>query len=396
LSGGFNKRVRFAVDKEAGDSPETRGEEEPEGAGQEKIENKNWAGDSEPVETRKQTEVNELTESNDKSSINGQLDTNHQAALGAQIPLLDKISAVVHPHLETLSHTRQFGPGYLSPIVKAAPVYPNSINLPSWTGPFDFTGLPVHIRKEIYTHLLTTPSLICLRQNRSPGSHSASAYLTPSDRRLLPGISFALTQSHVRGLKSRFPRSTPYTNVGILRVSKAIYAEAKPVLYGGNTFEFANLTPETAPPVEGFRVPMFGRGVPRLVRNVAVGAKSLYGFRYLVAENGYREMKNMYRGLESLTLLLELDTLERGLGKKLARRELEKWDAYVERLFSVLKLELWGWAGLTKALPSWIQMRVVFPGDAYLTDEQEKDEKRGNVKKGVHEAFGRFQMSGLK
>jgi hypothetical protein len=84
------------------------------------------------------------------------------------------------------------------------------------------------------------------------------------------------------------------------------------------------------------------------------------------------------------------------LGKKLARRELEKWDAYVERLFSVLKLELWGWAGLTKALPSWIQMRVVFPGDAYLTDEQEKDEKRGNVKKGVHEAFGRFQMSGLK
>jgi hypothetical protein len=256
------------------------------------------------------------------------------------------------------------------------------------TKPFDFLGLPLSVRKRIYTLLSTTPGLICLRQNCTPGGYATNAYIDADQRLLLPGISFALIQSIVSGRKSRFPRST-FTNTAILRVSKAVFAEAKVVMYGANTFELANLTPETAPPVD-FKVPLFPRGYPRLIRKIVVRAKAVYGFQYLVRDGGYSQLKNVYRGLEKLTLILEVDKVDKGVGRKLAPKSAESTEEYVERVHGMLKKEIFDCAGTIRPIPGWVNLKVLFTGDSFLDENEDVDDTKKSLKSAVSKAFMLF------
>jgi hypothetical protein len=125
-------------------------------------------------------------------------------------------------------------------------------------------------------------------------------------------------------------------------------------------------------------------------------ARALYGFRYLLHEGGYSELKNIYRNLEELTLVLEVDQIEKGIGKKLSRKELERWDYYVDRVLSILKLEIFGWAQTSKTIPAWINLKVLFPGNPYLEGTEEQDLMKEFLKKAVAEAFDRLKRDGRK
>lgn len=96
------------------------------------------------------------------------------------------------------------------------------------TTPFPFLSLPLIIRKKIYTHLLTVPGLICVRQNHTSYHNEEKAFLYAEPRQLLPGIAYALPQLKVGGLKIRFARLGGI--VGILGVCKEVEAEARGVL----------------------------------------------------------------------------------------------------------------------------------------------------------------------
>ncbi|KAF2277682.1 uncharacterized protein EI97DRAFT_353479, partial [Westerdykella ornata] len=235
--------------------------------------------------------------------------------------------------------------------------------------PFPFMLLPLHIRTRIYTLLLTVPGLLCARQNRTPGSYATGAYIGCDERHLLPGISFVLHQHAVDGMKSRFSRA-PYTNVAILRTSSEVYAEAREILYAGNEWEMANLTRETAPPVD-YGVKLFPPGVSRMVRRITLKARALYGFRYILREGGYAKLKNVYRGLEQLTLVLEVENLNKGIGRKLGRADGDEvWEVYVQRVKKVMEREIFDGQGSRKAIPGWIAFKVMFPGDVFGEEEK--------------------------
>jgi hypothetical protein len=317
--------------------------------------------------------------------VDEQPKVNERSQVSAQLPI------------QSLSVVQDFEAGYFSPVVRVRhPALTEDVSITHFANddPFDFTGLPIAIRRQVYKLLLTASGIVCVRQKRTPGGYEPKAYICADDRQLRPGISFVLVQATVNGLKSRFS-GDKYVNAAILRVSKSVHMEAKQVLYGANTFEFSNLTKETAPPVD-FRVPLFPRGYPRLLRKIVMRAKSLYGFQYLLQDGGYSELKNIYRNLEEFTIVLEIDKIDKGMGKRLRRFEIERYDNYVDRVFYMLKLELFSWAETSKTIPAWIQMKVLFPGDSYFEDVEESDIKKKCLKKAVQEAFDRLKQGGRK
>ena len=225
-----------------------------------------------------------------------------------------------------------------------------------------FTNFPQKIRHKIYALLLTVPAVVCVRQNRTPYEHFPLAFSNSADIKLLPGMAMALTQTSCDGFKSRFPRFA-YVNVAILRANSKIYSEAKKVLYGCNTFDFLNLTKETAPPAD-FRTPIFSPGCARMVRSVCIRANAVYSFRWMVT-SGHTEIKNFYRSLEVLHLVLEIESTKKGYGKKLVRLPKENWVIYVKRVLAFIAVELFGCVGIAKKVPIWINLSAVFGGDPY-------------------------------
>ncbi|KAF2647833.1 hypothetical protein K491DRAFT_550700, partial [Lophiostoma macrostomum CBS 122681] len=275
--------------------------------------------------------------------------------------------------------------------------------------PFNFLGLPLAIRKKVYSLVLTIPALISVRQNRTRTYNESNAYLFADSRYLLPGIAFALAQLVVSGTKFHYSRYS-YTNAALLRVSQKIHREAKEIMYAGNDFDIANLNRETSPPAD-FSIPLFPRGYARFLRKMTVRAKSVYGFQYLIKDAGHEELRNHYRGLDTLTLILEVDSIHRGYGRKLSRGEGgdEKWVAYVKRVHNVLQMELFGCPGIFKSIPLWINMKVLVTGDHYVEagvegdvdamdvdDEVEDGDeiKEQHLKAAVAEAFELFKKGG--
>lgn len=265
---------------------------------------------------------------------------------------------------------------------------------------FNFMGLPVLVRKNIYTLLVTIPALVCVRQNRTSTYNDPHAYLYAEQRNLLPGIAFMLTQSVVYGTKTRLQRYT-FANTSILRVSKKVNSEAKEIFYGDNVFDLSNLNKETSPPVD-HKIRLFPRGRQRAIRKLTIRASSLYGFRHLLKDQGYIELKDVYRGLETLILILELARLDRGGGKLLARIEGEQWVAYVKRVHTILQMKIFDCAGISEFIPAWINLKAVFPGDHFIEelrdgrDEKEEflnkiEKKRTQLKSAVAEAFELFK-----
>ncbi|KAF2850947.1 hypothetical protein T440DRAFT_366209, partial [Plenodomus tracheiphilus IPT5] len=231
--------------------------------------------------------------------------------------------------------------------------------------PFPFMKLPLSARNLVYEHLLVVPAIICVRQNHTAYHDEEKAFLYAERRELLPGIAYALAQITVDGFKVQFSRFST-TNINILRVSSKVHTEAKAILYGRNDFEIIKPTNEQAPPPD-YSARLFPSGCQRLVTKLNIRIHSFYDLHWLLS-GGYNVIKNYYRGLNSLTLILEKQSTTKGFGKKWARNEGEKWTAYIQRLRDDLAHDLFGGKSskMVKMVPTWINLRVLFSGEAYI------------------------------
>ncbi|KAH9864884.1 hypothetical protein IAQ61_008829 [Plenodomus lingam] len=150
-------------------------------------------------------------------------------------------------------------------------------------------------------------------------------------------------------------------------VNKEVHAEAKAVLYSQNDFEIIKPTNELAPPPD-YSVRLFPSRCQRLVTKLIIRIHSVYDLRWLL-NGGYNVIKNYYRGLASLTLILEKQSTTRDLSKKWARKEEEKWTAYIKRLQVDLSHDLFDAKKskmVVKAIPTWINLHILFTGEAYI------------------------------
>ncbi|KAJ4369174.1 hypothetical protein N0V83_006258 [Neocucurbitaria cava] len=233
--------------------------------------------------------------------------------------------------------------------------------------PFPFLKLPLSVRNKIYEHLLVVPAIICVHQNRTSFHDEKRAFLYAERRAYLPGIAYALVQLTVDGYKTRLSRFAS-CNINVLRASKEVHAEAKAVLYGKNAFAIVKPTDELSPPPD-FSVRLFPTGCQRLVTKLVICIHSFYDLHWILS-GGYNVMKNYYRGLGTLTLILEMDAASKGFGKQWSKGKQEKWKAYVLRLHSELAQDMFGGTKVkkVKVVPTWINLRVLFRGESY--DEQ--------------------------
>lgn len=227
---------------------------------------------------------------------------------------------------------------------------------------FPFMRLPISVQHNIYKLLLTLPGLICVRQNYEYYHDSERYFLKARDRELLPGIAHAFVLTTVGERETAFDEFDNI-NVNILRVSKEVHAEAKAILYGKNAFEIVRPSLEMSPKPD-FRIRLFPH--QNLVTNLNIRIHSFYGLDWLI-NCRYNDFKSYYRGIGNLTLILELNNCRRGLGKKWLRAEDEGHEAYIQRLHTIIANGISSGARLRKkkAVPSWIDLRVLFSGEAY-------------------------------
>ncbi|KAF2622644.1 hypothetical protein BU25DRAFT_296122, partial [Macroventuria anomochaeta] len=235
--------------------------------------------------------------------------------------------------------------------------------------PFPFLKLPLPLRNKIYEHLLVVPAIICVRQKHTAYHDERKALLYTERRELLPGIAYALAQVKVDGLKTRFSR-LPGININILRTSKEVFNEARAVMYSKNDFEVVKPTDELTP-LPDYSIPLFPSGYQRLVTKLNIRIRTFYDLDWLLS-GGYNVMKKYYRGLDTLTLVLEMDAATKGFGHQWARKSNEKWTVYIKRLRNDLTEDLIENSKSTKAtsIPVWINLRVLFGGEAYASNSQ--------------------------
>ncbi|KAI4666803.1 uncharacterized protein J4E79_002843 [Alternaria viburni] len=269
--------------------------------------------------------------------------------------------------------------------------------------PFPFMNLPISVRNIIYTHLLVVPGIICVRQKHTVFHDEKKAFLHAERREFLPGIAYALVHLHVDGHKTRFSL-VGRTNNHILRANKEVFTEAKAVLYGKNMFEVVRPTNELCPPPD-YSVRLFPTGCQRLVTKLNIKIRSFYDLHWLLS-GGYNVMKNYYRGLVSLTLVLEMDSTSKGFGKTWTRNGAEEeWANYVQRLRGEMAKELFKKMKVkgpdTKVVPVWMNLSVLFSGEAYdgnmcavgdIGDEQRA--KQDETRQGLVEAWELFKKGG--
>ncbi|KAF2829846.1 hypothetical protein CC86DRAFT_285711 [Ophiobolus disseminans] len=232
------------------------------------------------------------------------------------------------------------------------------------TEPFPFMRLPLSIREKVYEHLLVIPALICVRQENTISQDRDGGHLYTEGRDLVTGIAYALAQLTVDGYKARFSRFAS-TNGNILLASKEVHAEAKAVLYGKNNFEIAKPLTELSPPTD-FSVRLFPTGCQRLVTRLNIRIRSFYGLQWLLS-GGYNVIKNYYRGITTLTLILELPSTSKGFGKQWAKTDGETSTSHVQRLQDAIARAISADAKAKKVtkIPAWINLRVMFSGESY-------------------------------
>jgi hypothetical protein len=214
----------------------------------------------------------------------------------------------------------------------------------------------------VYEHLLVVPALICVRQNHIISRDQDEGRLHTECRDIAPGIAYALAQLAVDGYKARFSRFAR-TNGNILLASKEVYLEARAVLYGKNNFEIVKPSTELSPPAD-FSVRLFPTGCQRLVTKLNIRILSFYDLHWLFS-GGYNVIKNYYRGLHSLTLILELQSTSKGFGKRWAKKEDENSTVHVQRLETEIAHALFGATKKTAKPPAWINLRIMFTGESY-------------------------------
>jgi hypothetical protein len=261
-------------------------------------------------------------------------------------------------------------------------------NAPRVTEPFPLLKLPLSVRNKVYEHLLVVPGLICVHQNQTSSHDENKIHLHAEPRHLLPGIAQALAQLTVDGYKIRLSRFAR-TNINILLTSKEVYTEAKAVLYTKNSFTIVKPSTEMAPPPD-FSVRLFPPSCQRLVTNLSIRIRSFYDLHWLLS-TGYSSIKNFYRGLRSLTLILELASAKKGFGRQWAKKEGENWHVYVKRL--QIEIAKDGFVATAKdktvkTVPTWINLRVLFGGESY----DEKIKSVGTTVEQVTEQAAREEL----
>ncbi|KAG9185306.1 hypothetical protein G6011_07850 [Alternaria panax] len=278
-----------------------------------------------------------------------------------------------------------------------------AIDAPATNEPFQFMDLPISIRNQIYSHLLVVPGLICVRQKHTTFHDEKKAFLYAERREYLPGISYALVHCHMDDHKTRFSL-VGRTNSNILSVNKEVFAETKAVLYGKNAFEIVRPTNELCPPPD-FSVRLFPTGCQRLVTQLNIKLRSFYDLHWLLS-GGYNVMKNYYRGLVTLTLVLEIDSASKGFGKSWARVTVdEKWESYIQRLRDEVAKELFKKMKVkgadNKVVPIWMNLGVLFSGEGYsdslgaVTDVGDVQRaKQDETRQGLTEAWESFKKGG--
>ncbi|KAJ4381133.1 hypothetical protein N0V86_003480 [Didymella sp. IMI 355093] len=322
-------------------------------------------------------------------------------------------------HESTTSSLSYFGESFASSVsaplattffdeAKAQAVTTNIIAPTSPPGPFPFLKLPLSIRDKIYGHLLIVPALIRARQKHTAFHNEQKAFLYAERRELLPGIAYALTQSKVDGFKSRFSRF-PNTNLSILRVSKEVFLEARMIMYSKNEFDIVKPSSELAPEPD-YSVPLFPPGYQRLVTKLNMRIRTFYDLDWLLG-GGYNVIKNYYRGLDILTLVLEIDSATRGYGRRWSRKTNEKWTDHIKRLRDDLGKDLFEVSKSKRAasIPAWIDLRVLFSGESYVGSSpapvdtigvavastvKSEQVQRDELKRALTETFELFKKSG--
>jgi hypothetical protein len=250
-----------------------------------------------------------------------------------------------------------------------------------------------------------TPGLLFVRQNHTTFHDEKKAFLYTSHRAFLPGIAYALAQLTVDGPKTRFSHFT-YTNINILLASKEVYNEAKLVLYGMNRFEIVKPSMELYPSPD-YSVRLFPMGCQRLVTRLHMRIRSFYDLCWLLQGGGYNLLKKYYRGMEVLTLILELGATRKGFGRVWVRGEGEEWQAYVDRLRGEMEKELFrkNKGGNAKVVPLWMNLCVLFSGESYDGDtsagaaasagaEAVERAKRDELRRGLVETWELFKKGG--
>lgn len=225
--------------------------------------------------------------------------------------------------------------------------------------------LPISVRKRVYEHLLVIPAIICVRQKHTPFHDERKAFLYIQRRELLPGIAYALAQVKVDGPKSRFARFQG-TNLNILRASSEIFNEARSVMYGRNEFEIVKPTDELAPQPD-FSIRLFPQGYQHLIVRLNIRIRTFYDLQWLLS-GGYNIIKNCYPSLNTLMLVLEIDSATSGFGREWARKRDEKWVKYIERLREGLAADLFGDLESKESIPTWVDLRVLFSGESYVNN----------------------------
>jgi hypothetical protein len=266
-----------------------------------------------------------------------------------------------------------------------------AIDAPVTAHRFPLMKLPLAIRVRIYEHLVVVPALICVRQNHTAFHKEKLAFLYAEPRELRPGIAFALTQLIVDGHKSRFSQLAA-ANGNILRVSKQVYAEAKPIMYSKNNFEIVKPTYEMAPPAD-FSVRLFPVGYQRLVTKLNIRIRSFYDLSWLLG-GGHNVIKNYYRGLSTLTLILEMDSASKSYGKTWSRNGGEDWPVYIQRLHGLVAKDLSArlQSKQVKRVPAWINLRVLFSSEAYDEHLAIVDDGTVTLQDGVDGQFKRAEL----
>jgi len=269
---------------------------------------------------------------------------------------------------------------------------------PAVTEPFPFLKLPVALRRKVYEYLLVVPALICVRQNHRVSEDQEGAHLHTERRELMAGIAYALPQLSVDGYKVLFSRFAS-TNSNILLASKEVHAEARAILYGKNNFEIAKPSTELSPPTD-FSVRLFPGGCQRLVTKLSIRIRSFHDLNWLFS-GGYNVVKNYYRGLTTLTLILELQSTDKGFGRQWAKAGGEQSKDYLIRLQADVARGLSGGPKSRKTIkvPAWIQLRVMFSGESYNAEigganNTADESKREQLRQDLIEVWETFRKGG--
>ena len=217
-------------------------------------------------------------------------------------------------------------------------------------GGFRFAELPQTVRHRIYRLLLVAPGTIWVKQNQA-----ARTWYSP--KCLLPGIRYAVLVA--RGGRRHF-HEVPYINVGILRASRAVHAEARGFLYGENTFGVQSLTSTTRPRAD-YAVPLFEQPSARAIEHLSMRFGTLDEAAWLLAV-GHREVRRAYPGLVRLEVVFFMERLQKVQSRKRLRlmrcARGESRAGWVHRLARYFRHRVHA-AGVRAPFPEWIAGRVV-------------------------------------